>query len=374
MSLGAFAQGFGNGMNMGRKYKEWKDEDALKQLQAEAFKSVDDASAIEASGAYEKGEDGSYKIKADRLEGAAPGLGDAFRPTSKSDALRDYGQRALQAGLMSPTQEMELQGKAMDFEGKKLGLDSARLNLEHNRELLPMQRAVTKINLTKTQQEEVSRTFMRDVGKRIMAGDFRGVAEFVSDDKNYSDGSKYQYLGQGKDGSHGFARLDADGNVLGKEQFKSPGQLMAFIQANLEPEKALDYWKTVNSENRADAQLRISGGHLGLAQQRYTEEKADREAKRQMENDVRALRKDLASEKDPAKREAIKQQIEDLVGGTRAQNSAPRIATGEDGVTRAIWPDGTQSPVGQLPERGAGPTPGAVLVWDPKLGKMVPKP
>ncbi len=128
MSLGAFAQGFGQGMNMGRQWKKWSEEDQLKKLQAEEFGKVDDTAAIDASGAYDKQDDGSYKIKADRLEGADPalGLGEGFKPTTESDALNSYARNAQAKGLMTPIEAMKMRGEGMDYEGKRLGLKAAQ--------------------------------------------------------------------------------------------------------------------------------------------------------------------------------------------------------------------------------------------------------
>lgn len=126
MSLGAFMSGFAGGMKLGQGIKGAMNSKELEGLQAAEFAKVDNPEAIEASGAYVKGDDGSYQIKPELLEGAAPDLGEKFKPTSESDATNNYTRVALARGLMTPVEAMEVRGKGMESEAKKIGLDEIR--------------------------------------------------------------------------------------------------------------------------------------------------------------------------------------------------------------------------------------------------------
>lgn len=124
------------------------------------------------------------------------------------------------------------------------------------------------------------------------------------------------------------------------------GAEMATQAKNRKEDQAYRASRDAVTDRRADAAS-------GRAAESHSMAVADQRRKAELEAEVVGLRRSLAQTSDPTQREAIKQRIEDLVGLSRSQNLAPRIATGEDGVTRAIFPDGTQAPVDQLPARRA---------------------
>lgn len=143
MSLGAFAQGFGNGMNMGRQWKKWNEEDQLKQLQADEFGKVgQSANYGEAMGLAEGQQaemlkaqdaafgDAGYAATAEGLNSVSADATKAdpakMRAVTESDAMNSYARNAQAKGLMTPMEAMKMRGEAMDYEGKQLGLKAAR--------------------------------------------------------------------------------------------------------------------------------------------------------------------------------------------------------------------------------------------------------
>lgn len=382
MSLGAFAQGFGNGMNMGRQWKKWAEEDELKKVQAESFAKVDNPEAIEASGAYIKNEDGSYQIKPELMtKDAAPGLDAAFKPTTERDALRDYTRTAQSNGLMSGMDAMKLNREARQDElfemqmaearrknqmeqgladakkyfseqtenanqfvqgirgigglrglqdavkqsGGTLSPEAMRLYRQAMYEARPenaIPNAASKLKaydpvgantLTSSMLKQAKEAMLGEAGRFVQAGDFEGLAGFVSDNSNYSDGFEYKYLGALPNGKLRFAQVADGGKVIGTQDFGDKAEVLAYMQSTIDPEKAVAYWDKKKNNERADRNASITAGSAAL-NNRLTRMKIDQaELQAERDNAIHDLRVTLSNTTDPEQRKAIQQRITDLV-------------------------------------------------------------
>lgn len=382
MSLGAFAQGFGNGMNMGRQWKKWAEEDELKKVQAESFAKVDNPEAIEASGAYIKNEDGSYQIKPELMtKDAAPGLDATFRPTTERDALRDYTRTAQSKGLMSGMDAMKLNREARQDEFSEMQMAEARRKNQMEQGLADAKKyfseqtenanqfvqgirgigglrglqdavkqsggtlspeamrlyrqamyearpenaipnAASKLKaydpvgtntLTSSMLKQAKEAMLGEAGRFVQAGDFEGLAGFVSDNSNYSDGFEYKYLGALPNGKLRFAQVADGGKVIGTQDFGDKAEVLAYMQSTIDPEKAVAYWDKKKDNERADRNASITAGSAAL-NNRLTGMKIDQaELQAERDNAIHDLRVTLSKTKDPEQRESIQQQITDLV-------------------------------------------------------------
>ena len=143
MSLGAFAQGFAGGMNMGRQWKKWNEEDQLKKLQAEEFGKVGQAANYgEAMGLSEGQQaemlkaqdaefgDAGYKATAEGLNSVSADTTKAdptkMRPVTERDATEGYLRRAQAGGLIDPMAAMDVRAKAKQAELADYQLGEAR--------------------------------------------------------------------------------------------------------------------------------------------------------------------------------------------------------------------------------------------------------
>ena len=196
MSLGAFAQGFAGGMNMGRQWKKWNEEDQLKKLQAEEFGKVGQAANYgEAMGLAEGQQaemlkaqdaefgDAGYKATAEGLNSvsadATPADPTKMRAVTERDATEGYLRRAQAKGLMTPMEAMKMRGEAMDYEGKRLGLKAAqRADESQDRQAKYAAEAAKGLEMIDSGPENALRygiqMFNSDQG-RWGQGEFKGV-------------------------------------------------------------------------------------------------------------------------------------------------------------------------------------------------------
>ncbi len=122
-------------------------------------------------------------------------------------------------------------------------------------------------------------------------------------------------------------------------------------------------------QDKIDADLRrkqisISGGHLGLAQQKWNEELKELGSERQVKAKVRELKNDLANTTDESARAVLKQKLEDLSGAgktdyryhaTQGEDESGRKVTNVvDRNTGVLYPGGVK-PAQPAAAKGARP-------------------
>jgi len=61
-------------------------------------------------------------------------------------------------------------------------------------------RCSSRAEHAKALHNQVKQTFMEEASRRLMNGDYDGLATFFSDDSVYSDGKTYRFGGVDKDG------------------------------------------------------------------------------------------------------------------------------------------------------------------------------
>lgn len=387
MSLGAFAQGFGQGMNMGRQWKKWNEEDQLKQLQAEEFSKVgQSANYGEAMGLAEGQQadmlkaqdaefgDAGYAATAEGLNSVSADTTQAdpakMRAVTESDAMNSYARNAQAKGLMTPMEAMKLRREAKQDEfaneqmaeakrknqmergladakkyfseqidsasqfaqgirgigglrglqdavkesGGTLTPEAMRLYRQAMYEARPenaISNATSKLRaydpvgantLTSSMLKQAKEAALGEAGRFIQAGDFEGLAGFVSDNSNYSDGFEYKFMGVLPGGKIRFAQVSDDGKVVGTQDFSNKAELLAYMQSTIDPEKAVAYWDKKMDNERADRSAALSN-RLNALKIDEAEQLANVNAK------VRDLRSQLAETTDPKVAEELKRQI-----------------------------------------------------------------
>lgn len=398
MSLGAFAQGFGQGMSMGRQWKKWNEEDQLKQLQAEEFSKVgQSANYGEAMGLAEGQQadmlkaqdaefgDAGYAATAEGLNSVSADTTQAdpakMRAVTESDAMNSYARNAQAKGLMTPMEAMKLRREAKQDEfaneqmaeakrknqmergladakkyfseqidsasqfaqgirgigglrglqdavkesGGTLTPEAMRLYRQAMYEARPenaISNATSKLRaydpvgantLTSSMLKQAKEAALGEAGRFVQAGDFEGLAGFVSDNSNYSDGFEYKYLGALPNGKLRFAQVADGGKVIGTQDFGDKAEVLAYMQSTIDPEKAIAYWDKKKDNERADRNASITAGSAAL-NNRLTGMKIDQaELQAERDNAIHDLRVTLSKTKDPEQRESIQQQITDLV-------------------------------------------------------------
>lgn len=398
MSLGAFAQGFGQGMSMGRQWKKWNEEDQLKQLQAEEFSKVgQSANYGEAMGLAEGQQadmlkaqdaefgDAGYAATAEGLNSVSADTTQAdpakMRAVTESDAMNSYARNAQAKGLMTPMEAMKLRREAKQDEfaneqmaeakrknqmergladakkyfseqidsasqfaqgirgigglrglqdavkesGGTLTPEAMRLYRQAMYEARPenaISNATSKLRaydpvgantLTSSMLKQAKEAALGEAGRFVQAGDFEGLAGFVSDNSNYSDDFEYKYLGALPNGKLRFAQVADGGKVIGTQDFGDKAEVLAYMQSTIDPEKAVAYWDKKKNNERADRNASITAESAAL-NNRLTGMKIDQaELQAERDNAIHDLRVTLSKTKDPEQRESIQQRITDLV-------------------------------------------------------------
>jgi hypothetical protein len=161
--------------------------------------------------------------------------------------------------------------------------------------------------------KQAKEAILGEAGRFVQAGDFEGLAGFVSDNSNYGDGFEYKYLGALPGGKIRFAQVADDGKVIGTQDFGDRAEVLAYMQSTIDPEKAIAYWDKKTGNERADRNDSRADSSAAL-NNRLTGMKID-QAELQAADDakVRDLRVTLSNTTDPEQRKAIQQKITDLV-------------------------------------------------------------
>lgn len=394
MSLGAFAQGFGQGMNMGRQWKKWNEEDQLKQLQADEFGKVgQSANYGEAMGLAEGQQadmlkaqdaefgDAGYKATAEGLNSVSADATKAdpakMRAVTESDAMNSFARNAQAKGLMTPMEAMKLRREAKQDEfadeqmaeakrknqmergladakkyfseqidnasqfaqgirgigglrglqdavkesGGTLSPEAMRLYRQAMYEARPenaISNATSKLRaydpvgantLTTSMLKQAKEAALGEAGRFIQAGDFEGLAGFVSDNSNYSDGFEYKFMGVLPGGKIRFAQVSDDGKVVGTQDFGNKAEVLSYMQSTIDPEKAVAYWDKKMDNERADRSVSITAGSAALSNRLNTLKISEAEQLAQVNAKVRDLRSQLAETTDPVVAEELKRQI-----------------------------------------------------------------
>lgn len=362
--LDELASGFGLGMQVGKAFEQkqigeelaaadsagrvrdsqvdsaQEYQDAAKGLDAVAFDSPEQKAAAEKAYAdAAAGFKGRYAVGdkgfSDQAEANSYGLG--LSTQKMADVYRQHGQIEKANGLQKDYDAMQ----ARATQNKLAGLQLSRAQREDD----------ALLRFEKDVQDPVS----------FVAGKFgeelkqQGIA---LKHQMHPNGGVIAW-GEDKDGNQVMPAAYYTMEQVRQEAFDRyinstnpvKGAEMATQAKNRKEDQEYRQSRDQVTDRRADEQLNLSRAASGRASESHAMAVADQQRKAELEAAVVGLRKQLSETNDPAQREAIKQQIEDLAGLSRSQNLAPRIATGEDGVTRAIFPDGTQAPVEQLPVR-----------------------
>lgn len=410
MNLGAFAQGFAGGMNMGRQWKKWNEEDQLKQLQAEEFGKVgQSANYGEAMGLAEGQQaemlkaqdaefgDAGYKATAEGLNSVSADTTQAdpakMRAVTESDAMNSYARNAQAKGLMTPMEAMKLRREAKQDEfaneqmaeakrknqmergladakkyfseqidsasqfaqgirgigglrglqdavkesGGTLTPEAMRLYRQAMYEARPenaISNATSKLRaydpvgantLTSSMLKQAKDAMLGEAGRFVQAGDFEGLAGFVSDNSNYSDGFEYKYLGALPNGKLRFAQVADGGKVIGTQDFGDKAEVLAYMQSTIDPEKAVAYWDKKKDNERADRNASITAGSAALNNRLAGIKIAEAEKQAERDNAIHDLRVTLSNTTDPEQRKAIQQRITDLVS-VKADNDLKRFS------------------------------------------------
>ena len=231
------------------------------------------------------------------------GLGDQMRANGMTTEQQDTVKRIYRDNQMTP--DTYRQNAVQQMMGVDLGKG---------------------MQLKETLDKQTRSARLEKAGALMGSGNYAGLADVMSNNDFNPDGRGYKFAGVSQDKAGNklvnFSSVGPDGKALthSVDERLLPGM----VEATLDGTKGIEYTKEVGrikhqdrQDNRADQATAISGGHLGIAQQKWAAELKDVNSELEIKTKIRDLRVKLAAAKDdPAEQEKLTYQIGALSGGS----------------------------------------------------------
>jgi hypothetical protein len=326
------AMGGNIGVAMGAGVDQWNRQQMLDQRDKEMeLRQAQDARQQEQFN-WQRQQHEAALLKQAKIEAAQAGSLESVSNATAMAGLPSQLKARVAAGEITQEEAnnalraYNTSGYTPESLSKKAGLQLAQVDLGKGLEL-------QKVLGNQLKAEKMDR-----VGRHLAAGDYAGLADVMSNNEFNPDGKGYKFLGTDKKDGNEYVRFGvagADGRMV--EQSVDKRVLPGLVEASLDPTKGIEYTREVGKitdkdrdNRRADQQLGISAGHLGLSQSKFNLEKSTLELEAKAKKEVTDLRRKLSDTDDDAERAKINRRIADLSGAASGGGQI-KVLKGEAG-------------------------------------------
>ena len=174
-----------------------------------------------------------------------------YTPQAEQERLGRLGQIEQMLGSSDPE---TAEAARVAYQG--LATQQGKLGVPEYKGLEQLSRQMLSLDpvQAKALQGQAKTSWLNTASQLVAGGNYKKLADFISEDANYGDGMRYEFLGAGKNGIS-FAQTDAKGSPVGQPKvFKNDAEIGAFLQSKADPSKMLEYYKTKLTEERMAAE------------------------------------------------------------------------------------------------------------------------